>query len=157
MARTQEVKKYATEDGEVEITLMKMGGMDASKLGIRLGGLLGPAVISMFVASDSQSAQAGAEAGRLFAEKLTPQVFENVLKEMLAGAQMKTPEGEFEDCTIGLLNDVFSGAAGSIFKLAFDCVRMNFRNFLQGLGISSATMGKLEAVAAKHAAKAGLS
>lgn len=157
MARTQEVKTYATENGEVEITLMKMGGMEASKLGIRLGGMLGPAAISLFTAADAQSAQAGAEAGRMLAERLTPQVFENVLKEMLSGAQMKTPEGEFEDVSIKLLDDVFSGAAGSIFKLAFDCVRMNFRNFSQGLGISSATMDKLAAVAAKHAVKAGLS
>lgn len=156
MARTQETKKYATENGEVEITLMKMGGMDASKLGVKLGGMLGPAVISLFVASDAQNAQAGAEAGRMLAEKLTPQTFESILKEMLHGAQIKTEAGEFEECTLGVLNDTFSGAAGSIYKLFVDCVRMNFRNFLQGLGMSTSTLSKLEEVAKRHATKAGL-
>lgn len=153
MARKQETKKYPTEDGDVEITLMKMGGIDASKLGIRLGGLLGPSVISLFIAADAQSAQAGADAGRLIFEKLTPKVFEDVLKEMLAGAQIKTSAGEFEDATLPILNDEFAGAPASIYRLTFDLVRMNFRNFLQGLGISSATTSKLEAVMAKHTDK----
>lgn len=154
MARKQENFKYPTEDGEVEITLLSMGGLDASKLGLKLGGMLGPAIISIFVAADSKDSSAGAEAGRMLAEKLTPATFESVLKEVLAGAQMKIGE-EFEDVTMALLNDTFSGSAGSIYKLAYDAVRLNFRNFSRGLGISSESIAKLEAIAKKQAAKVG--
>lgn len=160
MARKQETNKYEANDGPIEVTLTQMGGMDGSKLGIRLGGMLGPSIITLFTAMDSQSAQAGGEAGRMLFEKLTPQVFEGVLKEMLAGAQVKRPgtdgEMEFEDATLSVLNEVFAGYSVSIYKLAFDAMRLNFRNFTQGLGISSATVSKLEAIAKKQMNKAGL-
>lgn len=156
MARKQVTKKYPTDDSEVEITLTAMGGLDGSKLGIRLGGMLGPSVVSLFTAADAQSAAAGAEAGRMLFEKLTPATFENIAKEVLAGAQLKTAEGEFEDVTMTLLNDVFSGAVGSIYKLVFDAISLNFRNFSRGLGISSEGMAKLEKIASKQMVKAGL-
>lgn len=156
MARKQVTKKYPTDDGEVEITLTAMGGLQGSKLGIRLGGMLGPSVVSLFTAADAQSAQAGAEAGRMLFEKLTPATFESVAKEVLAGAQMKTAEGDFEDVTMPLLDDAFSGAVGSIYKLVFDAISLNFTNFSRGLGISSEGMAKLEKIASKQMGKAGL-
>lgn len=153
--RKQETKQYAVEGGEVEITLMALGGMEGSKLGVMLGGLIGPSVIALFVASDAQSAAAGAEAGRMLAEKLTAPVYEVIVKQLLKGAQMKTKDGDFEDVTMTLLDDTFSGNVASIYKLVFDALRLNFRNFSQGLGISSTTLAKLTAIAEKQMEKAG--
>jgi hypothetical protein len=157
MARKQITNKYPVDEGDdIEVTITAMGGMDGSKLGIRLGAMLGPSLISLFTAMDAQSAAAGAEAGKMLFERLTPATFESIAKEVLTGAQMKvqTPDGvEFQDVTMSLLNETFSGNVASLFRLVFDAIKLNFRNFSSGLGISSAAMTKLQSIAAKQMAK----
>lgn len=153
--RKQETKKYAVDGGEVEITLQALGGIEGSKLGVKLGGMLGPSVIALFTSAQSQTG--GAEAGRMLFDKLTPDVFEGLLKQLTKGAQMKTVEGEFEDVTVQLLDNTFSGNVAGLYRLLFDAVGLNFQNFSQGLGISSSVVDKLKAILDREVAKVGAS
>lgn len=151
MARKQETWKYGEGADKVEITVRAMGGLDGTKLGIRLADMLGPSVIGIF--GGVVDAASGAMAGRMIFEKLTPDAFEATLLEMLQGAQLKNAKNEFDDVTRDTLNEAFSGNVGGLYKLAADCVRLNFRNFLQGLGMSSASSAKVQAVLTKAAQK----
>lgn len=155
--RKQETNKYPVGDGEVEITLQALGGVEGSKLGVKLGAMLGPAAVALFTSAGAQSAVGGTEAARMFFERLTPDVFESLLKQLTKGAQLKTPDGEFEDVTLALLDTTFSGNGASLYRLLFDAVGLNFQNFSQGLGISSSAVGKLKTIMDREMVKAGLS
>lgn len=155
MARKQVTNEYPVDEGQVAVTLTALGGIEGAELGIRLGGMLGPAVITLFTAMDTKSAEAGAQAGKMIFEKLTPAVFKEILKQLIQGGQINIG-GEFRDLTVKELDDAFSGNVVCVYRIFFDAVRLNFRNFTQGLGISSGTLAKLEAIAKKAMEKAGV-
>lgn len=156
MARKQIEKKYPVDEGaDVEITLMALGGIEGSELGIRLGGMLGPAVITLFTETNGKNAEAAALAGRMIFEKLTGPVFKEILKQLIQGGQIKVGD-EFHDLTLAKLDDAFSGNVACVYRLFFDAVRLNFRNFSQGLGIPSGALAQLEVAAKTAMAKAGL-
>lgn len=150
MARRQQTDTYKTDEGDIEITVQALGGIEAGLLGLKLGGILGPALATAAVSMDTRDALGlGSSINALFT-KVTPAEFKSLLKEVIAGAQAKTSE-EFVDVTMAWLENQFAGCPGSLYKLLLNAIKVNFTNFSQELGLSDDLMAKLKTIATKGA------
>lgn len=152
MARRQATNSYTTEDGSVEITVQAMGGMDAGLLGLRLGGILGPTLAGIVAAMESDDPVAITGAMNQMFTKLTPTEFKDLVKLIMAGAQAKLGS-EFADVTLAFLNETFASCPGSLFKLIYDGLKVNFQSFFKELGLSADLEAKLKKAATKAANK----
>ncbi len=153
MARRQHTGTYLTEDGSVAITVQAMGGVEAGLLGIRLGSIIGPALAGIVSAMENEDPESITKSMSQLFTKLSASEFKDILKLVLAGAQASTGN-EFLDVNIPWLDDAFASCPGSLYKLMFDGIKVNFASFSKELGLNADLMSKLKKVAVKAASKA---
>lgn len=152
MARRSITKAYKTDEGEVEITIQALGGIEGGLLGIKLGEVFAPSMAAIITAFTNDDAPSILAAMAAMFTKLPPSEFKSMLTQLMSGAQAKL-KGEFVDINLTVLDDTFAGSPGSIYRLAYDAIRLNFKNFGAELGFSAALATKLQAVAARAATK----
>lgn len=142
MARRIHTANYQTEDGTVEVTVQALGGITGSQLGIKLMSIFGPSMVGLIAAMEKDDPAAIMACMREMLGKLGPNDFKALLKEVLTGAQAKQGN-EFVDVTVEWVDEAFGGAPGSVFKLTFDAIKVNFSNFSQELGFGRDLLTKL--------------
>jgi hypothetical protein len=130
-----------------------LDGNTAGELGIKLVQLFGPSIVGVVAAMDSNDLSKVAEQATVFFAKLTPAEFTSIKRQLLKGAQAKTPDGEFIEVNDQFTGEAFSGEVGSLMALVAFALKLNFANFFEGLGIKSDTIAKLKAKATKATAK----
>lgn len=153
MARRTHEGQYKTQDGEVTITLQAMGGVAAGHLGLKLGRLFGPALGSLIMSAHQKDITGIATACRELFGNLTPEQFSDLLKSVLAEAQVNDGT-TISDCTVKKLDSIFEGCPGSVYRVLFDGLALNFTGFSSELGIPADLLPKLQEVAKKVADKA---
>lgn len=153
MARRQHEGQYKTQDGTVTVVMQAMGGVTAGKLGLKLGKLFGPSLGTLIMSAHNKDAAGMASAVKELFGNLSEQQFTELLSSVLAEAQVNTGE-EFKDATVKNLDSIFEGCPGSIYKILFDGLALNFTSFSSELGIPQDLLPKLQELAKKAADKA---
>lgn len=156
MARRQATKKFriaSDDDTErtCEITITALGGNEGGMLGTKLAQMIGPSLVGMAAAMNDPN-KVVEIAGALMA-KVTADEFDRIKSQLLKGAQAQL-DNEFHDVDKGFIDEHFAGEIGSLYALVGFALQVNFKNFLQGLGIKSELIAKLKAKATEKAAQA---
>lgn len=155
MARRTHEGQYPTqEEGvSVSISLQAMGGVKAGQLGIKLGKMFGPSLGALIMGAHNKDANAMAGSVRELFGNLTETQFTDLLKSVLAESQIQVGD-ELLDCTVERLDRTFEGCPGSVYRVLFDGLRLNFQGFTKELGIPADLLAKLTTLGKKAADKA---
>lgn len=153
MSRRTHEAQYKTQDGEVKVVLQAMGGVTAGRLGLKLGKLFGPGLSSLIMGAHNKDAAGLAQGARELFANLSDDQFNGLLNSVLAESQVQTGE-EFTDGTLKKLDEIFEGCPGSVYRILWDGLALNFQGFSAELGIPPDLLSKLMTVGQKAAAKA---
>lgn len=134
MARKHEEKIVKTANGEMPITIIQMDGVTSSEMSIKLAQLFGPHIIAAVSAMDKENSDEASKQVGEFLMKLTPATFSEIRRALLRGAQANTGS-EMLTVDEAFISEHFAGHAGSLFALVGAALKLNFRNFLDDLGI----------------------
>ena len=148
--RKQETAMFQTalSDDPIEIMVTALDGNAGGKLGARLIQIFGPGIVGLVTAMEgSDQPRVMGAAGELFS-KLSEDEFERLKTMLLKGAQA-TANGEARDVTPAFIGEAFAGHPGSLYKLLFFALKLNFSSFFHDLGLSAETMSRLQAKVAK--------
>lgn len=117
-----------------------MNGMASTKLFIRLGNKLAPAMSKIGVAM--QSGNKVAVMGAIL-EHLDPEEFERTARELLGNSSAVMPNGDVEQNVANRLGEIFQGEPFGLLELVAFGLEVNYGNFFDRL----AKLGKAQASA----------
>ncbi len=140
--RKQETVEVEMASGPGEVTLTAMDGNTGGLLGVKLAQLFGPGIVALFAAMETNDMTKVSEGANMLLSKLSPEEFEKIKGQLLAGAQAAL-NGEFHNLDKAFIGEEFSGNLGSLLKLIIAALKLNFRNFFEGLGIKKESIAKL--------------
>lgn len=142
MRKTAEVEVETTE-GRTKCTLLAMGGIDAGLMSIELSNVFGPAILGVVTSMQSNDGEAVMRAVGSLTEKLGEAKFRQMKDKLLRGGQC-VYKGQFVDLRDDVIDDIFSGHPGSLFRLLFEALKLNFASFMGDLGVKMASLTALQ-------------
>jgi len=123
-----------TSEGECEVSLLAMGGVKAAKMGVKIVNVFGGGIAGLVSSFQSGNVDKAMESANALAAKLSPDEFMAMQKDLFEGAQARI-DGEAHDMDAKFMDNYFSGHSGSIFKLMYEALKLNFSSFFQDLGL----------------------
>lgn len=135
-------KTETTEIDGLKFTVTQLPGRKAAEMSVRLLTMLAPAVAKAGAGLGSvdwsRGASASVDMGRVFADmglaaetlfaRLTPDEIQRVSKELYAFAKVEE-NGQELPMTDAVIDEVFAGRAGALFRFLIFALKVNFADF----------------------------